>query len=98
MIPSAGETQPADVTVCLNRGKKIRVWFDKAHLYVVSGPGRVDSYGFERPCDFDSYKEMMNQYVGVLNRRSMRWSRLLQQKPEVEKNLTGAKDVNSLLI
>uniref|UniRef100_H2MBE0 Growth hormone regulated TBC protein 1b n=1 Tax=Oryzias latipes TaxID=8090 RepID=H2MBE0_ORYLA len=48
----------------------------------------VDSYGFERPCDFDSYKEMMNQYVGVLNRRSMRWSRLLQQKPEVEKNLT----------
>uniref|UniRef100_A0A3B3BUC0 Growth hormone-regulated TBC protein 1 n=1 Tax=Oryzias melastigma TaxID=30732 RepID=A0A3B3BUC0_ORYME len=48
----------------------------------------VDPYGFERPHDFDSYKEMMNQYVGVLNRRSMRWSQLLQQKPEVEKNLT----------
>ncbi|RVE58233.1 hypothetical protein OJAV_G00207160 [Oryzias javanicus] len=52
------------------------------------GSERVDPYGFERPCDFDSYKEMMNQYVGVLNRRSMRWSQLLQQKPEVEKNLT----------
>ncbi len=31
----------------------------------------------------------MNEYVAVLNRRSMRWSKLLQEKPHVEKNLTG---------
>lgn len=33
----------------------------------------------------------MNEYVAVLNRRSMRWSKLLQEKPCVEKNLTGRK-------
>uniref|UniRef100_A0A3B4GAZ1 Growth hormone-regulated TBC protein 1 n=1 Tax=Pundamilia nyererei TaxID=303518 RepID=A0A3B4GAZ1_9CICH len=49
---------------------------------------RIDAYGFERRGDFDSYKEMMNQYVDVLNRRSMRWSKLLQEKPHVEKNFT----------
>ncbi|KAM8855426.1 growth hormone-regulated TBC protein 1-A-like isoform 2-T3 [Spinachia spinachia] len=31
---------------------------------------------------------MMNEYVAVLNRRSMRWSKLLQEKPRVYKNLT----------
>nr|XP_033472267.1 growth hormone-regulated TBC protein 1-A-like [Epinephelus lanceolatus] len=49
---------------------------------------RIDPYGFERRHDFESYKEMMNEYVAVLNRRSMRWSKLLQEKPHVEKNLT----------
>lgn len=49
---------------------------------------RIDAYGFERRGDIDSYKEMMNQYVDVLNRRSMRWSKLLQEKPHVEKNFT----------
>lgn len=50
---------------------------------------RVDPYGFERRHDFESYKEMMNEYVAVLDRRSMRWSKLLQEKPHVEKNVTG---------
>ncbi|XP_042281359.1 growth hormone-regulated TBC protein 1-A-like [Thunnus maccoyii] len=49
---------------------------------------RIDPYGFTRHDDFESYKEMMNEYVAVLNRRSMRWSKLLQGKPHVEKNLT----------
>ncbi|XP_029386852.1 growth hormone-regulated TBC protein 1-A-like isoform X2 [Echeneis naucrates] len=49
---------------------------------------RTDPYGFVRPHDFESYKEMMNEYVAVLNRRSIRWSKLLQEKPHVEKNLT----------
>ncbi|XP_054888316.1 growth hormone-regulated TBC protein 1-A-like [Poeciliopsis prolifica] len=49
---------------------------------------RIDPYGFERRHDYDSYKEMMNEYVTVLNRRSMRWSKLLEDKPNVEKNLT----------
>ncbi|XP_035507210.1 growth hormone-regulated TBC protein 1-A-like [Scophthalmus maximus] len=49
---------------------------------------RIDPYGFERHHDFESYKEMMNEYVAVLNRRSTRWSKLLQEKPHIEKNLT----------
>ncbi|MEQ2162352.1 Growth hormone-regulated TBC protein 1, partial [Goodea atripinnis] len=49
---------------------------------------RIDHYGFERGHDFEPYKEMMNEYVAVLNRRSMRWSKLLQDKPNVDKNLT----------
>lgn len=57
-------------------------------------PRRIDPYGFERQHDYDSYKEMMSEYVTVLNRRSMRWSKLLQDKPNVEKNLTGT-NINS---
>ncbi|XP_068591736.1 growth hormone-regulated TBC protein 1-A-like isoform X3 [Cebidichthys violaceus] len=53
-----------------------------------NGSERIDPYGFERRHDFEPYKEMMNEYVAVLNRRSMRWSKLLQEKPHVEKNLT----------
>ncbi|KAK1902450.1 Growth hormone-regulated TBC protein 1-A [Dissostichus eleginoides] len=49
---------------------------------------RIDPYGFERHQDFEPYKEMMAEYVAVLNRRSMRWDKLLQEKPHVEKNLT----------
>uniref|UniRef100_A0A3P8SDY1 Growth hormone-regulated TBC protein 1 n=1 Tax=Amphiprion percula TaxID=161767 RepID=A0A3P8SDY1_AMPPE len=51
-------------------------------------PCRIDPYGFERRQDFGSYKEMMNEYLAVLNRRSRRWSKLLQEKPQMEKNLT----------
>ncbi|XP_037343710.2 growth hormone-regulated TBC protein 1-A-like [Pungitius pungitius] len=53
-----------------------------------NGSERIDPYGFERPRDFDSYKEMMDEYVAILDRRSIRWSKLLQEKPHVEKNLT----------
>lgn len=59
---------------------------------------RIDPYGFERPHDFDSYKEMMNDYVAILNRRSMRWSKLLQDKPNVEKNLTGTEIISNYTI
>lgn len=57
-------------------------------LTCYNGNERIDPYGFERHHDFESYKEMMNEYVAVLNRRSTRWSKLLQEKPHVEKNLT----------
>ncbi|XP_033843028.1 growth hormone-regulated TBC protein 1-A-like isoform X1 [Periophthalmus magnuspinnatus] len=49
---------------------------------------RTDLYGFERPHDFESYKDMMDTYASVLSRRSQRWSQLLQGKPDVEKNMT----------
>ncbi|KAM4609423.1 growth hormone-regulated TBC protein 1-A-like [Polymixia lowei] len=49
---------------------------------------RTDPYGFEQPQDFESYEEVMNQYAVVLNRRSLRWCKLLQGKAHVEKNLT----------
>lgn len=49
---------------------------------------RTDLYGFERPNDFESYKDMMDAYATVLSRRSKRWSKLLQGKPQVEKNVT----------
>ncbi|KAI3355833.1 hypothetical protein L3Q82_004393 [Scortum barcoo] len=53
-----------------------------------NGSERIDPYGFERHHDFEPYEQMMNEYVAVLNRRSMRWSKLLQETPHVEKNLT----------
>ncbi|KAM9709937.1 growth hormone-regulated TBC protein 1-A-like isoform 2-T2 [Menidia menidia] len=49
---------------------------------------RIDPYGFERRHDFESYTGMMSEYVSVLHRRSMRWSKLLEETPHVEKNLT----------
>ncbi|XP_030636595.1 growth hormone-regulated TBC protein 1-A [Chanos chanos] len=49
----------------------------------------VDPYGFERSDDFDyeSYEEFMSEYLAVLTRRSIKWSKLLQGKNRVEKNL-----------
>ncbi|KAK7882448.1 hypothetical protein WMY93_028622 [Mugilogobius chulae] len=49
---------------------------------------RTDLYGFERPHDFETYKDMMDAYATVLSRRSQRWSKLLQERPHVEKNMT----------
>ncbi|XP_023837174.1 growth hormone-regulated TBC protein 1-A [Salvelinus sp. IW2-2015] len=48
---------------------------------------RVDSYGFEMPEGYESYEKMMAEYVAVLTRRSFKWSKLLQGKVHVEKNL-----------
>ncbi|KAL4636277.1 growth hormone-regulated TBC protein 1 [Arapaima gigas] len=50
---------------------------------------RVDPYGFERSEDFDyeSYEELMSEYLVVLTRRSIKWSKLLQKSNKVEKNL-----------
>lgn len=50
---------------------------------------RVDSYGFEMPEGYESYEKMMAEYVAVLTRRSIKWSKLLQGKVHVEKNLKG---------
>lgn len=61
-------------------------------------PARIDPYGFERPHDYESYKDMMDEYVVILNRRSRRWSKLLQEKPQVEKNVTGTKVWRPLLL
>lgn len=61
-------------------------------------PGRIDPYGFERPHDYESYKDMMDEYVVILNRRSRRWSKLLQEKPQVEKNVTGREVWRPLLL
>ncbi|XP_068602146.1 growth hormone-regulated TBC protein 1-A-like isoform X3 [Brachionichthys hirsutus] len=49
---------------------------------------RIDPYGFQIHHDLASYQEMRSEYVAVLARRSTRWSKLLQEKPQVEKNLT----------
>uniref|UniRef100_A0A3B1IG40 Growth hormone regulated TBC protein 1a n=1 Tax=Astyanax mexicanus TaxID=7994 RepID=A0A3B1IG40_ASTMX len=49
----------------------------------------VDPYGFERSDDFDyeSYEELMSEYLAVLTRRSIKWSKFLQGRSRVEKNL-----------
>ncbi|XP_056618426.1 growth hormone-regulated TBC protein 1-A isoform X2 [Triplophysa dalaica] len=49
----------------------------------------VDPYGFEHSVDFDyeSYEELMSEYLAVLTRRSIKWSKLLQGKPRVDRNL-----------
>uniref|UniRef100_UPI0037E70D09 growth hormone-regulated TBC protein 1-A isoform X1 n=1 Tax=Semicossyphus pulcher TaxID=241346 RepID=UPI0037E70D09 len=50
---------------------------------------RVDPYGFERSEDFDyeSYEELMSEYLVVLTRRSIKWSKLLKGKNKVQKNV-----------
>ncbi|XP_029353706.1 growth hormone-regulated TBC protein 1-A isoform X1 [Echeneis naucrates] len=50
---------------------------------------RVDPYGFERSQDFDyeSYEEFMSEYLVVLTRRSIKWSKLLKGKGKVQKNV-----------
>ncbi|XP_040890387.1 growth hormone-regulated TBC protein 1-A [Toxotes jaculatrix] len=50
---------------------------------------RVDTYGFERSEDFDfeSYEELMSEYLVVLTRRSIKWSKLLKGKTKVQKNV-----------
>ncbi|XP_037102674.1 growth hormone-regulated TBC protein 1-A [Syngnathus acus] len=50
---------------------------------------RVDPYGFERPEDFDyeSYEELMSEYLVVLTQRSIKWSKLLKSKRKVQRNV-----------
>lgn len=49
----------------------------------------MDPYGFERSEDFDyeSYEELMSEYLVVLTRRSIKWSKLLKGKGKVAKNV-----------
>ncbi|XP_035038840.2 growth hormone-regulated TBC protein 1-A [Hippoglossus stenolepis] len=51
--------------------------------------GRWDPYGFERSEDFDyeSYEELMSEYLVVLTQRSIKWSKLLKGKSKVQKNV-----------
>lgn len=51
--------------------------------------GSVDPYGFERSEDFDyeSYEELMSEYLVVLTRRSIKWSKLLKGKSKVQKSI-----------
>ncbi|KAA8595815.1 hypothetical protein FQN60_011106 [Etheostoma spectabile] len=51
--------------------------------------GSVDPYGFERSKDFDyeSYEELTSDYLVVLTRRSIKWSKLLKGKSKVQKNV-----------
>ncbi|XP_059926879.1 growth hormone-regulated TBC protein 1-A [Gadus macrocephalus] len=50
---------------------------------------KVDPYGFERSEDFDfgSYEQLMSEYMVVLTRRSIKWSKLLKGKKKVDKNV-----------
>lgn len=58
-------------------------------MYVCASGSSVDPYGFERSEDFDyeSYEELMSEYLVVLTRRSIKWSRLLKGKTKVQKNV-----------
>uniref|UniRef100_A0A3Q2QHT3 Growth hormone-regulated TBC protein 1 n=1 Tax=Fundulus heteroclitus TaxID=8078 RepID=A0A3Q2QHT3_FUNHE len=57
--------------------------------YVAELKRAIDPYGFERSDDFDyeSYEELMSEYLVVLTRRSIKWSRLLKGKGRVQKNV-----------
>uniref|UniRef100_A0AAZ3SPH7 Growth hormone-regulated TBC protein 1 n=1 Tax=Oncorhynchus tshawytscha TaxID=74940 RepID=A0AAZ3SPH7_ONCTS len=44
----------------------------------INANDRVDTYGFEKPEGYESYEEMMAQYVAVLTRQSVKWSKLLK--------------------
>lgn len=49
---------------------------------------RVDQYGFERSdFNYESYEELMSDYLAVVTRRSKKWSKLLQDTGKMEKNL-----------
>uniref|UniRef100_A0A8D2KZ41 Growth hormone regulated TBC protein 1 n=1 Tax=Varanus komodoensis TaxID=61221 RepID=A0A8D2KZ41_VARKO len=50
---------------------------------------RVDSYGFERPVDFDyaTYEEFFSRYLVILTRRAIKWSKLLKGNNTVSKSL-----------
>lgn len=60
----------------------------------------VDPYGFERSDDFDysSYEELMSQYLVVLTRRSIKWSKLLKGKNRVHKNVKCECQTNMLQV
>ena len=59
----------------------------------------VDSYGFERPGNFDyeSYEKFMETYLAVLQRRAGRWKTVLGDEVEKEK-LRDHLKVSSLVV
>uniref|UniRef100_A0A087XYY9 Growth hormone-regulated TBC protein 1 n=3 Tax=Poecilia TaxID=8080 RepID=A0A087XYY9_POEFO len=50
---------------------------------------RIDPYGFERSEDFDfeSYEELMSEYLIICTRRSIKWSRLLKDTGKVQRTV-----------
>lgn len=64
--------------------------FDPVGFTTLSPPqSSVDPYGFERSEDFDYdlYEELMSEYLVVLTRRAIKWSKLLKGKGKVQKNV-----------
>ncbi|XP_025051899.1 protein ADP-ribosylarginine hydrolase-like protein 1 isoform X3 [Alligator sinensis] len=61
-------------------------------LYRLSTEEKVDSYGFERPEDFDyvTYEEFFSRYLVILTRRAIKWSKLLKGKNSIQKSLKAA--------
>lgn len=59
----------------------------------------VDPYGFERSnnFDYDSYEQLMSEYLAVLTKRSIKWSKLLQGKSRIEKSLKGECELSAYL-
>ncbi|KAM8895199.1 growth hormone-regulated TBC protein 1-A-like isoform 2-T2 [Spinachia spinachia] len=51
--------------------------------------GSTDPYGFQRPkhFDYELYEELMSEYLVVLTRRSIKWSKLLKGKSKVQRNV-----------
>ncbi|KAL6112939.1 grtp1 [Pungitius sinensis] len=51
--------------------------------------GSTDPYGFQRPkhFDYELYEELMSEYLVVLTRRSIKWSKLLKGKSKVSRNV-----------
>src|SRR4029434_3121674 len=42
--------------------------------------------------DYESHEEMMSEYLAVLRRRSVKWSKLLHGNVKVEKNIKGQRE------
>ncbi|XP_075933983.1 growth hormone-regulated TBC protein 1-A [Anarhichas minor] len=49
----------------------------------------VDPFGFQRSkhFDYEAYEELMSEYLVVLTRRSIKWSKLLKGKSKVQRNV-----------
>lgn len=70
-------------------GLKVMLTLVRPVGFITVFPSSVDPYGFERPEDFDYdlYEELMSEYLVVLTRRSIKWSKLLKGKSKVQKNV-----------
>ncbi|TRY92729.1 hypothetical protein DNTS_024816 [Danionella cerebrum] len=74
-----------------------RTWSSNAPQRRVNEPSTarervdsVDAYGFERSEEFDyeSYEELMSEYLMVLTRRSIKWSKMLRGKQSIDRSMT----------
>lgn len=60
----------------------------------------MDPYGFERSEDFDYdlYEELMSEYLVVLTRRAIKWSKLLKGKSKVQKDVRSKWEQTNRLL